>query len=128
MANVASAGPPVARRRRTVSASGTAAGIHRAVASVTTSSTQPSTRASIVSSRCSVASCSGVFCGSKSPPSSLAPISSRLDGSIPETASSSAEVSMVMPAAYCSTSTSSCVRSQVAEENSRWRAHSRRVR
>ena len=59
-----------------------AAGIHGAVAWVTTSSTQPSTRASIVSSRSSVASCSGVFCGSNSPPSSVALSSSRLVGSI----------------------------------------------
>ena len=51
VANVSSAGPPVARARRTASAKAGAEGIRSAVACVTTSSTQPSTRASIVSNR-----------------------------------------------------------------------------
>ena len=50
-ANVCSAGPPAARRRRTASRSAGALGIRSAVAWPTTSSTQPSTRARTVSSR-----------------------------------------------------------------------------
>ena len=53
-------------------------GIRCAVAWVTTSSTQPSTSASIVSSRSSTAFCSGVFCGSNSPPSRVELSSERL--------------------------------------------------
>ena len=105
-----------------------AAGIHWTVAWVTTSSTHPSTRASMVSKRSRVASCSGVLVGSNSPFSSFSPSSDRLLGSSWPTASSRAEVSMLIPRAYCSTSASICSRSQPAEAKRRWRAHSRRAR
>ena len=60
VANVCSAGPPEARRRRSVSRSASAPGSRSPTASATTASTQPSTSASSVSSRASAAFCSGV--------------------------------------------------------------------
>ena len=68
VANVCSAGPPVARRRRTASRRDSAPAIC-VDARVTTMSTHPSTRASSVSSRASAAACAGVSSGSKTPDS-----------------------------------------------------------
>ena len=62
VANVCSAGPPVARRRRTASRSESAPGICVA-ARVTTMSTQPSTRASSVSRRARAAALGGGVLG-----------------------------------------------------------------
>ena len=63
VANVCSAGPPDARRRRSVSRSASADGRRGSAAACTTASTQPSTSASAVSSRASAAFCSGVSSG-----------------------------------------------------------------
>ena len=63
-------------------------GIRSAVAWPTTSSTQPSTSASAISSRCSAASCRGERGMSNSPPSISSCIFSRLLGSTPRRRSS----------------------------------------
>ena len=63
VANVCSAGPPEARRRRSVSRSASADGRRGLAAACTTASTQPSTSASAVSRRASAAFCSGVSSG-----------------------------------------------------------------
>ena len=82
-AKVSSAGPPAARRRRTASCILAAAGIRSAVAWPTTSSTQPSTSASVVSRRVSAASWAGVFFGSNRPPSSACWIAAGSVGLMP---------------------------------------------
>ena len=73
---------PAARRRRTASCSLAALGIRVSVAWPTTSSTQPSTSASAVSSRVSAACCAGVFSGSNRPPSSASWMEAGLVGSM----------------------------------------------
>ena len=83
VANVCSAGPPEARRRRIVSASAECPGSRSFAASATTVSTQPSTSASSVSRRRSAICCSGVSSGSSTPlPSSCWMLSGSL-GSMP---------------------------------------------
>ena len=62
-----SAGPPAARRRRTVSRIASACGRWPRAALSVTCSTQPSISASRVSRRTSAASWAGVLCGSNSP-------------------------------------------------------------
>ncbi|CPU67220.1 Uncharacterised protein [Mycobacteroides abscessus] len=99
VANVCSAGPPAARRRRSISRSGTAWGRWGSAATAVTSSTQPSTSASVVSRRSRVACCSGVFCRPKTPPDSARWSASVSARSTSASCDSSAERSMVMPRA-----------------------------
>ena len=131
VANVCSAGPPVARRRRRVSLSAEVPGIRSPSASVTTVCTQPSINASSVSSRSRAAVCSGVAFGSKMPWFSSCSIS---DGSVseaglnPRAKSSIPLMSIFMPLAKASTALSSWLASHGTWLNSRWCAASRAAR
>ena len=96
-AKVASAGPPAARRRRTASCILAAAGIRLVVAWPTTSSTQPSTSASVVSSRASAASCAGRLRRLEQPALQRLLDGGRVGGVDAADRSSMPAVSMVMP-------------------------------
>src|SRR5699024_2655193 len=129
VAKVCSAGPPVARRRRSVSRSASAPGNRSATASATTTSTQPSTSASSVSSRVSAACCCGVVCGCNSPEDDIASsMLAGLLGSIWLANCSMADMSTVMPRANSSTVSSSRWRNHGACVNNRWCAASRAAR
>ncbi len=93
VAKVCSAGPPVARRRRSVSRSALAPGNRSPTASATTVSTQPSTNASSVSSSAIAACWPGVIVGSNMPCPSAASMLDGSDGSIEEASCSTAEKS-----------------------------------
>ncbi len=75
-ANVCSAGPPAARRRRNASPSWTTVGSRSPAALSTTWPTQPSISASAVSRRARLAFCCGVSSGVKMPSSAIACIDS----------------------------------------------------
>ena len=130
-AKACSAAPPVARRRSHVSPSLAAVGRRSPTAAVTHASTQPSMRASRVSSRPRAASLTLVTLGPMSPPDS---ISCSFDGSWSAEGSrfaarsSMPEVSIRMPRAYSSTVASRRARSHGAPANSRTWAASRAAR
>ena len=126
--NACSAGPPVARRRRTVSRRAAAEGSIFSVAAQLSSSTQPSTRARAVSSFSSACSWAGVRCGMKTPCDRASWMPSGLPGSSSRASSSIFDVSMWMPRAYASIAPRRCPRSQGTWTNSRAWAASRTAR
>ena len=128
VAKVCSAGPPAARRRRTVSCSLAAAGIRSAVAWPTTSSTQPSTSARVTSSFSSAAFWAGDGSGSNSPPAIASCIAAGLVRSMSRSFSSMPEVSKSMPAPYSATAPMRWSRSHGTSAKSRWWAASRSAR
>ena len=97
----------VARRRRIVSLSGATDSSVGVAAARVTVSTQPSTRASNVSSRASAACCSGVGDGWNKPSVSACCSDVGSLGSTCRDISSSCEVSTAMPSAYPRTSSTS---------------------
>ena len=124
VAKADSAGPPAARRRRTVSAIAPDFG-NLTVACAVTTSTQPSTNASIVSRRESAASWASVFGGISAPLAIACRSSSGLLGSKPVASSSSLEVSIWISPANAVIDVMSCRRNHLAWRNSRACASSR---
>ena len=122
-----SAGPPSARRRAIISVSAGADGMFTVEATVTLL-TQPSTRASTVSSRASVASCCGVISGLNTPEASASWTPEGSVGSRSLAMDSMRSMSMWISEANAVMRSSTCWRSHGTPWNRRACAASRMAR